>query len=135
MEVNTRALRDAGEALRHSSSQVNRALDEIEQIRYRLREMSNVDEFRWVIQKVERNISETENSISNMAFVLESICDRYDATENRIRDKSGSMKRRSYRTAYLNMVVRPSPRAFVSLKRTSAIREIRQVLKCINRVR
>lgn len=135
MEVNTRALRDASEALRNSSSQANRTLHEIEEIRYRLREMSNVDEFRWVIQKVERNLSETENSISNMAFVLESICDRYDATENRVREKSGSMRRRTRRATYLSVASLPSQSAFVSLKRTPAIREIRPVLKCINMVR
>lgn len=135
VNVNTRALREASSMLKYSSNKAERTLQETSEVRHRLREMSNVDEFRWAIQRVERNIADAENAISNMASVLESICDRYDMTENRVTEKA-DMKIRKYSSVlhFHNFIIRPNPSIFILLKKAPVIRELRPVLKYINRL-
>jgi DNA repair ATPase RecN len=133
VNVNTRALRNASEKLKYSSNKIDRTLQETSEIRHRLREMSNVDEFRWAIQRAERNIAEAESVISNMSSVLESICDRYDATENKINENGSVKKFRIHKYAELaHWLI--GPRSFILLKKMPVIRELRPVLKYINRI-
>lgn len=87
MEVNTRTLREASHRLDAGSKKINRTLNEVEMIRAQLRDMSNIDEFRWVLKRNEQSIEDAYRAIDRIASVLEEISDKYDRTEDRICDR------------------------------------------------
>lgn len=133
MEVNTRVLSQASNELKHASANINRTLDEVERIRYQLRELSNVDEFRWILMKNEQSIRTAQRAVSTMASVLEEVSEKYERTENKICGKDLMEVRRIPR------VVRTVPYEFVPfytiLRKVKTIRTTLKILTYINKMK
>lgn len=133
MEVNTRVLSQASNELKHASANINRTLDEVERIRYQLRELSNVDEFRWILMKNEQSIRTAQRAVSTMASVLEDVSEKYERTENKICGKDLMEVRRIPR------VVRTVPYELVPfytiLRKVKTIRTTLKILTYINKMK
>ncbi|MBQ2904650.1 MAG: hypothetical protein IJE48_09660 [Clostridia bacterium] len=134
MEVNTRVLSQASNELRQCSANINRTLDEVERIRHQLRELSNVDEFRWVLMRNEQSIRSAQRTVSNMASVLEDISEKYERTENKLCGRELMKNRRPQWLGggYLPYAFVP---AFVDLRRIGVIRKTLTILTYINKMK
>lgn len=129
VEVNTRALHQASNELKNSSANINRTLDEVERIRHQLRDLSNVDEFRWVLIRNQQSIRSAERAIAKMASVLEEISEKYERTENKICDRELMTVRRMPRGG--GYVPYPIPH-FERIRRLRVIRRTLPILTYIN---
>lgn len=133
MEVNTRTLREASHRLNESSNRINSALNEVEAIRAQLREMSNIDEFRWILKKNEQSIENSFRAINRMASVLEDIGDKYDRTEDKVCDRElMAVRRLPYGTGYYHPHNVPGFKVF---RRIRVNRKTLMILNFINRLR
>lgn len=118
MEVNTRTLREASHRLDAGSKKINHTLNEVEMIRAQLRDMSNIDEFRWVLKRNEQSIEEAYRAIDRIASVLEEISDKYDRTEDKICDRElMAVRRFPYGTGYYHPHNVPDFRVFRRIRR------------------
>lgn len=132
MEVNTRTLHDASHRLMESSAKIDRTLHEVERIRYQLRELSNVDEFRWILRRNEQSIESVQRTVSTIASVLEDISEKYERTENKVCDRDLMKVRRLPRGG--GYVPHPIPH-FEIFRRIRIIRRTLPVLSYINRLK
>ena len=133
MEVNTRTLREASHRLDAGSKKINRTLNEVEMIRAQLRDMSNIDEFRWVLKRNEQSIEDAYRAIDRIASVLEEISDKYDRTEDRICDKElMAVRRFPFGTGYIPY--HPIP-VFTVFRRIRKNRKNLLILSYINRLK
>lgn len=133
MEVNTRVLNQASGELKHASANINRTLDEVERIRHQLRELSNVDEFRWILMKNEQSIRTAQRAVSTMASVLEDISEKYERTENKLCGRDLMTVRRLPRAGgYIPNNLIPF---YTVLRKTKTIRRTLKILTYINKMK
>lgn len=133
MEVNTRTLREASHRLNESSNRINNVINEVEAIGAQLRDMSNIDEFRWILKRNEQNIENSFRAINRMASVLEDISDKYDRTEDKVCDRElMAVRRLPYGTGYYHPHNIPDFRVF---RRIRINRKTLMILNFINRLK
>ncbi len=133
MEVNTRALAQASEQLRHCARSVDRAAADVERVRRQLRELSNVDEFRWILKRNELKLEQIDTAFASMASVLETVSMEYKRTEDRIceRDPMSGIRFHGIFVPEWSYHYRP----VMPLRRLPVIYTTRKILRFINRLR